>query len=181
MGAKTMIANIRDAWERADAYRLSGALWYLETHKLALSLHTKVQVGAGLLAAFSPITPWSVTQELARSFVGGDRVHTLKLARSKARRILKTGDWRGILGGKKSLAFAEAIESAGESRPVVIDRHSGAVATRLTDPRVFRHKLYDDIEKAYWTVADDLGVRASVLQATTWLYWREHGSTKEGV
>lgn len=157
-----------------------GLTWYDDAHALALELTPgDPWKGAGILAAFSPLTPWNRNVELARTLVESNGVMTggtLVNSINAASRIYSGEHTLEVLKGDKTRAFASAIASPSTSTIATIDRHAHDIAigsyafndsTRKIGKRVFR-----DMSDAYVIAADYAGIGVSQLQAITWLAHR---------
>ena len=86
-----------------------------------------------------------------------------------------------VLRGRKVRAFYDLIRTRGESDAVCIDSIAILIALGR-DPRTStnrdvsrisgRKKQLDAIERAYRAVAEQHGLRPHVVQAVTWVHWR---------
>ncbi|HTE66948.1 MAG TPA: hypothetical protein VK736_11925 [Candidatus Binatia bacterium] len=96
----------------------------------------------------------------------------------KARRCDAGEHWADVLGGPKVRAFAALIDDPDDLTAVVIDRHAFDVAVgRVTsdherDLLLKRRGVYERFARVYRAAARVLGIPPSVVQATTWTYWR---------
>jgi len=165
-----------------------GLRWYSDAQQVAFNLgklagystdEKRVQVGAGLLSALSPQTEWGENIHEAHIFLGTGNAPGQTMANNKkAFRIISGEDPMLVLGGDKTRAFYKAISDPfGENTPV-IDRHAGAVYMgRPLNEKERRFlsstKIYNRVASAFVKVADMKGVHPNVLQAQTWLQWRE--------
>ena len=167
--------NARTASEHAD-----GLAWYDNAHALALELSpSDVWRGAGIIAAFSPLTPWNRNVSLARTLVesngtmtGGTLVNSI----NAASRIFAGEHTLDVLKGDKTRAFASAIADPANSTMATIDRHAHDIAvgssdfndsTRLIGKRVFRELSAAYVDAAFW-----VGIGVCQMQAITWLTHR---------
>lgn len=183
-----MVSNILRIMGRATVeQREAGARWYRDAHDIAETLairhHITVDQSAGIIAALSPLNPWGTNITLANRLMlnRGLRSGYLKIGLNKANSILRhpeldAGDIADVLHGLKTMAFYEAIRTAGQTDTVCIDRHAYAVAVggRSETPRI-TPKQYAAISAAYAAVAHDVmnDMYSPVeVQAITWLAWR---------
>ena len=155
----------------------AGMSWYDDAHALALSLSPDdVWRGAGVIAAFSPLTPWNRNVELARIMFdsngmmsGGTLVNSI----NAASRIFHGEPTLDVLKGDKTRAFASAIADPAGSTMATIDRHAFNVAMGTFDnnvsigKRAFRECSAAYVDAAFWC---DIPVCA--MQAITWLTHR---------
>lgn len=162
-----------------DEY-VKGMSWYDDAHALALTLTPNdVWKGAGIIAAFSPLTPWNRNIELARTLVesngtmtGGTLTNSIRAAVD----IFNGAHTLEVLKGDKTRAFASAIADPANCTIATIDRHAHDIAigshdfndsTRKIGKRVFR-----DMSNAYCEAAEFAGIGAPQMQAITWLAHR---------
>ncbi|WP_420000367.1 DUF7178 family protein [Streptomyces boninensis] len=180
-----MVTRIIDVWSRATCdLRQQGRQWYPHANKLAADLtHGDVRRGAGVIAALSPQCPWSRNVQLARAACAGQKISSTRDRASKAQRILAGEDPHEVLPtGIKTWHFFRCIADPADDRSVVVDRHAHDIAMGARYGNASRgleyQPRYDAFVAAYRCAAQRLGVRPSVLQATTWLVWTEHGSSQ---
>lgn len=190
---KRMVTNIRDVFNSAaPVERLEGMNWYLKAHVEANAMATKYRMPTasvvGVVAALSPGNSWERNIEHARllinDFKAGLRGADLPLVGSygrnnvvKSERILLGENPREVLGGLKVRAFYECLLNPWNPKDgaVCIDRHAKSVAFgyRVADrDSTVTPKQYGLIAAAYKTVANELQVAAHVVQAVTWVAWR---------
>lgn len=165
---------------RTRAEHDSGLTWYDNAHALALELSPNdVWRGAGIIAAFSPLTPWNRNVILARTLVesngtmtGGTLVNSI----NAASRIFAGEPTLEVLKGDKTRAFASAIADPRGNGMATIDRHAHDIAmgnsdyndtTRKIGKRVFRELSDAYIDAAFW-----VGIGTAQMQAITWLTHR---------
>jgi hypothetical protein len=180
-GTAPHAANIINVFRRARPEQLAEGLeWYADAHSLARALSPlDVDRGAGVLAALSPVTPWSRNVTLAaRAFADGQASGTLEPNVRKANRILTGEHWRDVLSGNKVRAFAACIADPAGADAVVIDRHAFDVAVGRTTDDAARRVLarvgvYGRFVKAYRRAASVLGYSPSQVQAVAWVVWRD--------
>jgi hypothetical protein len=154
----------------------AGMAWYPLAYDIANEYaNGDVWKGAGVIAAFSPQTPWERNVELAIDSLqsGVARTETLGGSVVKAQRILDGEHPLDVLGGQKTLAFADNIAHAGESRIVTVDVHAHNLAHGYKDSKAsIGKRLYADISEAYTRAARREGIRVTEMQAITWVVWR---------
>jgi hypothetical protein len=170
--------NVAAAWFACSAeQRSAGRRWYREAHDIAKVLASgDVIIGAGVIAALSPQTSWTLNLELAaRAFDDGYASGHVGDATRKADRIMSGEDPESVLPtGSKTLAFYQCIRDAGEGDAVVIDRHAHDVAVgqiyggqdRGLDHRGRRPAI---IAEAYRTVATMVCEPPCAVQAAVWV------------
>lgn len=165
--------HIVGMWNKAtDDEKEQGKRWYPDAHLVARSLATlaptregkkpsdpdarhpkgDAHLGAGLLAIYSPQTPWAANMHNAArsahqgSGIGGPGSGIMASTHQKnaADRVLRGEHYNDVLAGPKIRDFAHLIEHGGDEHPVghpdhqahvVVDRHALSVATgtRLTN------------------------------------------------
>lgn len=174
------VRNIMSVWSIAteDQYE-QGAHWYEQAHRTARMLADgDVRVGAGLLAALSPQTSWWLNVELAcDAFEAGTARRHTRDACSKANKILAGIDPADVLPmERKTGQFYLSILDPDDPEAVCIDRHAYdiAVGIPLGDwnrglSAKGRYKLVAD---CYREAARRLEQLPSVVQAVTWVVWR---------
>jgi hypothetical protein len=155
-----------------------GMAWYNNAHNLALELSPNdVWRGAGVIAAYSPLTPWDRNVMLATESLKTGIAHPKSLGNSvrAAQRILDGEHTLEVLKGDKTRAFASAIADPAGSTIATIDRHAYDIAmgeyhtddTRKIGKRVFRTLSDAYVEASFLA---DIGV--AQMQAITWIAWR---------
>lgn len=175
------VRNILKVYRRAtDSQMARGIEWYGEAHRLAQVLNPdNVLEAAGVIAALSPMTPWGRNCELAvRAYADGVSTGNTKSACGKANRIMAGEDVVTVLNAPKTSAFALTIADPTDPHAVVVDRHAMSVAigrcTTDDDTKSLGLKgAYDMYADAYRRAAKIAGVAPSVMQAVTWVVWRE--------
>lgn len=193
VSTRRMVANIRTVFDSAvPQERLEGMNWYLKAHVEANAMATKYRiptaVAVGVVAALSPGNVWERNMEHARILVNDFRVGLrgadLPLVGSygrnnvtKSERILLGEDPRDVLGGLKVRAFYECLLNPWNPKDsaVCIDRHAKSVALgrRVLDKEAsVSPKQYALISAAYKAAATELQVAPHVVQAVTWVAWR---------
>lgn len=174
-------ANIIASLERAteDQWH-AGMTWYNEAHTLASVLTPRDPwIGAGLLSAYSPLTPWWRNMELAITAVhtGTAPTNTLPNNHRAAARILAGEHTLDVLNGTKTRHFAEAIALNGNTDKVTVDSiaYSCAVGEHFAAKAIkgFGVKVYRAIAEAYGEVADSMAIAPCQAQAVAWVEWRD--------
>lgn len=158
----------------------AGMTWYSRQHTLAVSLTPEdVWKGAGIIAAYSPLTPWWRNVELATDSIraGIARTDTLPNNYKAAARMLAGEHPLDVLGGTKTRHFAENIALNGVSDKVTVDSiaYSAAVGVHHAAKKIkgFGVKVYRDIAGAYADVAGSMGLAPCQVQAIVWCEWRD--------
>lgn len=171
--------NIYACYQRAtDADIASGATWYSRACDIAAEIGSgRVSMAAGVIAAFSPQMSWKKNVEMAATCIRTNRFTGHYGANNrKARKIYKGQEPLSVLGGQKTRAFYLGIVTRGATDAVCIDRHAGAIALgrELTEKerKSINGKRYERYAAAYVAVAKRVGLRATELQAVTWVTWR---------
>lgn len=193
VSAKKMGANIRAVFDGAtQAERLEGMQWYLKAHieidATASKYRMPTSYVAGVVAALSPGNSWERNLEHARILIhdfkqglrGGDLPMVGSYGRAnvlKAERILLGEIPLAVLGGLKVRAFYECLLNPWNPKDaaVCIDRHAKSVAIgyRVADKdSVPTPKQYEVLAAAYRAAANELQVAPHVVQAVTWVAWR---------
>jgi hypothetical protein len=179
-----------------DAEKAQGMRWYADAHALAKVIGQGDAVkGAGMLASYSPQTPWPINMfnaaraiELGRALGPGDGMitRTMQAHADNSLHGMSTDDNFGH-GAPKIRAFAHLIEDGGDKPEdtegqVVIDRHamSVAIGQRLTKELADQAPISND--RGYQYVADayreaarritagGTPISPHQLQAITWLH-----------
>ncbi len=149
---------------------------------------------AGALAALSPLCPWSKnahnTVIVMEGVILGKAPEDVKVSapivvenRRRAMEILKTGNVNGILSGNKVTAFFDNIAHP-ESRRVTVDNWTYRVWKNegFNTPYFSVYPaLYRRIETDFIEIADSVGLRPYVLQATVWIVARRYASLRPAV
>lgn len=157
-----------------------GRVWYPEAHEIARSqaveYGTTIEVTSGIIAALSPRLGWGPNVVLAERMLAshGTLDHgALGGNLAKARAIHAGTTPLDVLGGPKTRAFYQSILTAGESADAVIDRHAWdmLVGERGATPPTLRQ--YREAADRMTRAASIVGVPVSVMQATTWLAWKD--------
>jgi hypothetical protein len=170
-----------------------GCRWYAEAHRVVAGLHDNIVRAAGVVSAYSPRSNWSINianaEKALRTGIahGGDGTGAMVSHARIAQRILDGEDWRTVLRGSKTRAFAELIElGGGDSDAVVIDRHAVSVAVGRTmrtvdiqgpwsavwNLNLEGRSLYASIADCYREAARSVELKPYQMQAITWEQFR---------
>jgi hypothetical protein len=146
------------------------SVWYHEAQdvaqEVANNLNSSLEVGAGVVSAFSPRERWSSNITKAVSFSLGKSVTGLANNLKMANAVLDGGI--DALKGLKTNAFARAI--AGDTEAVVIDVWMMRAAEMLTDSPT--QGQYLALTKAVNKVAGEFGLTPRTTQALIWIVAR---------
>jgi len=175
--------NIIDSYESAtDTQLLAGESWYEQALYLAEDLADKHQIEsvenvAYAIAALSPQKDWITNQvaiiELCET--GTTRFQS-RINIDKARRCL--AGQLSALRGPKVERFALAIVNPLGDTTACIDRHAFSIwmGTKQTDIQIKvlqRKGAYELVAEAYAEASKILDVPVHIVQATTWVVWRD--------
>lgn len=176
-------SRIRQVFGSAlDSEHHDGAHWYPTARRIAEQVadaagrRGDTELGAGLIASLSPQCSWD--ENIIRAFAAAEGDETLSVTADcawKAHAIVSGVDPSAVLGGRKVRSFYRNI--LGDENAVTVDRHAVAIVfgRALSDREIKlleRPGTYLWIAAAYRSVARELGIPASTLQAITWLAWR---------
>jgi len=147
------------------------SVWYHDAqdvaHNVASNLGVSMEVGASIVAAFSPRERWSSNVHKALSFSMGMQVKGLTNNIKMANDALELGF--DALKGQKTNAFARAI--AGDTDAVVIDvwmiRAAGMDASKGVNKSDY-NMLADTVRK----IASEHGLTPRTAQALIWIVKR---------
>jgi len=147
------------------------AVWYHEAQEVAEdvaeNLSASLEVGASIVAAFSPRERWSSNVAKALAFSMGKPVAGLQNNLRMAERSLELGF--DALNGQKTNAFARAI--AGDPNAIVIDvwmiRAAGMDASKGVNKT-----QYNELSEAVRVVANEFGITPRTAQALIWIIVR---------
>jgi hypothetical protein len=194
-----MCRNIRQVFDNATTdERREGMGWYLKAHVETEAMASKYRFTTaqtcGVIAALSPGRQWDKNLEdaetLLNAFKRGLRRRDLPLVGSygwrnveKAENILLSGEPLLFLSGPKTRAFYQCLVNPWkpDDRAVCVDRHAFSVAfgARLAENQMPRDKAgYERVARAYRRTSDDLQLAPHVLQAITWISWRNNLAAK---
>lgn len=195
------VRNIKAIYELASAAEIvEGIAWYGTAKSIATVLAGQYEIPANqaiaVLAALSPRNKWSRNVADAEALIGAyvaagseqarlTKVCTFGANKEKAVKVLESGletlpTALDILSGPKLREFASCIAGLEE---VCIDGHAWCIwqgsRVTLADVPPIGVKLRREIKKDYRKAANDLGLKASEVQAICWVAWRRiHGITK---
>lgn len=183
-------ANIVATFHRAGAAELdAGAAWYGEARAFAVRIAhdygLSVAAAAGVIAVTSPSASWAAqlkyTGPLIEAIQRGDESLPgpfYGANKAKARRIVEGEPALDVVSGEKVSAFFWNIYDT-ESDLVTVDRHAlrVALAEDLSPdeckPLLSKaSKTRQLVLAAYHLAAEQLGLRACVVQAITWVVYR---------
>jgi hypothetical protein len=147
------------------------AVWYHEAQEVAEdvaeNLGASLEVGASVVAAFSPRERWASNVAKSLAFSMGKPVAGLQNNYRMAERSLELGF--DALNGQKTNAFARAI--AGDPNAIVIDvwmiRAAGMDASKGVNKT-----QYNELSEAVNTVAKEFGITPRTAQALIWIIVR---------
>lgn len=169
------VFNILRTYARAtDADIANGVSWYPTAHGIASGLHSDPLVAAGVLAMFSPRTPWARNLQLAQTlFETG--IAPGHMFSDYAQRIHDGEPVLSVLKGDKTRAFAQTIANAGKHDVTVIDGHAYDIADGKVwgknRPNIGK-QVYRAMDEAYHIAADITLFSHSEIQAITWVSHR---------
>ena len=146
------------------------SIWYRDAEEVAedvaRNLDTTLEVGASIVAAFSPRERWSTNVSKAIAYSMGQRPKGLQNNLTMAdNAVIKGFD---ALKGQKTNAFARAI--AGDTDAVVIDVWMMRAAAMPTDSP--NKSQYNECANAVRVIADEFGITARTTQALIWIVKR---------
>jgi len=148
----------------------SAATWYYDAQEVAEdvaeNLGVSLEIGASIVAAFSPRERWASNVAKALAFSLGKPVAGLQNNYRMAERSMELGF--DALNGLKTNAFARAI--AGDNDAVVIDVWMCRAAAIGTDSP--NKTQYNDLSQAVRNVAEEMGVTPRTMQALIWIIIR---------
>jgi hypothetical protein len=146
------------------------SVWYRDAEEVAedvaRNLDTTLEVGASIVAAFSPRERWSTNVSKAIAYSMGQRPKGLQNNLTMADNAMSHGF--DALKGQKTNAFARAI--AGDSDAVVIDVWMMRAAAMPTDSP--NKSQYNECANAVRVIADEFGITARTTQALIWIVKR---------
>lgn len=160
----------------------TGAAWYDAAHEFAVSIAGDAWRGAGVIAAFSPVTPWWRTEMLARdAFRTGIATGHTSMMNGQAQRIIDGEHALDVLRGPKVRAFASAIADPHGSEIATIDRHAHDIAMGRVfsdNDRKIGKRVFRELSDAYGIAAKEIGFSVAQTQAITWVIWRARKGLK---
>lgn len=172
-------SNILAVFETASPAQVeSGTAWYQVAHEIAREIAPTVEMGAGVLAALSPLLSWDRNVALGRqAFEHGEASGCLGRSCRGANAIMGGAAPLDILGGLKVRSFYANILDPSDPVPVTIDRHAYDIVTGGRSDNAKRptmgKRLYADLSDAYREVAVEVDMIPAQVQAVTWERWRE--------
>jgi hypothetical protein len=175
------VANIIAAWGSATADQSArGRTWYRTAHELATIMSEgNTRAGAGVIAALSANKAWEQNVKIAaQAWATGEARGHVRDALGKAERIMLGEDPIVVLPtDSKTWNFFRCIADPEDAEAVVIDRHAHDVAVNErfgnADRGLSNKRRYATLAHAYREAARQLGELPSVVQAVTWVVWRE--------
>lgn len=172
--------NILKVYRQATGSQYGeGIEWYPKAHDLAMDIaNGDIWKGAGVIAAFSPLTPWWRNKELAADSLrtGVARTDTLGNSSRAAQRIIDGEHTLDVLKGIKVRSFAENIVSKGVSDICTVDVHAYSIAVGRPVPSSvmkMNKTQYREIAECYARAAKREGLYVPQIQAVTWVTWRD--------
>ena len=151
------------------------SVWYHEAQEVAEdvaeNLGVSLEVGASIVAAFSPRERWASNVAKSLAFSMGKPVAGLTNNLTMANNSLVMGF--DALKGQKTNAFARAI--AGDSDAVVIDVWM-IRAAHLDASKGVNKTQYSELSEAVRVVAKEMGITPRTAQALIWIIVRGSAS-----
>jgi len=148
----------------------AASVWYRDSEEVAeevaRNLDTTLEVGASIIAAFSPRERWSTNVSKAIAYSLGGRPKGLQNNLTMADNAVMLGF--DALKGLKTNAFARAI--AGDTDAVVIDVWMMRAAGMNTDSP--NKTQYNELSRAVRLIADEFGLTPRTTQALIWIVKR---------
>lgn len=148
----------------------AASVWYLEAQEVAEDvaelLSTSLEVGASIVASFSPRERWSSNVAKSYAFANGKPVTGLSNNLAMATSSMTLGF--DALKGLKTNAFARAI--AGDVDAVVIDVWMMRAANMQSDSP--NKTQYKELSQAVCSVANEFGITPRTAQALIWIIKR---------
>lgn len=176
--------NILTAFVKASDSDISdGMSWYSEAFDIAKEFNSaRPDLGAGIIAALSPMTSWPLNVRRAREVFETGTTAGLKNNVRKAERIYAGENPLDVLSGPKVTSFFHNI--MGDGMAVTVDRHAidvayGKVMSDTERNKAVSGKRYGLIREAYNHAAGILtnegtAMTGPQLQAIVWVYWRRN-------
>lgn len=180
---QTYVDNIITVWQRATPDQLArGRAWYQTANDIATVIADgNTRAGAGVIAALSPQKAWDANVRLAeQALTSGEARGHVRNALDKAERIMLGEDPLSVLPeDSKTWNFFRSIVHPDDAEAVVIDRHAHDIVANERygdrDRGLSSKRRYATVALAYRNAANRLDEIPSVVQATTWVVWREEG------
>ena len=167
----TAVDNYRAAIMCATLGQVEAAsIWYREAEEvaedIAEAMNTSLEVGACIIAAFSPRERWSANVRKALQYSAG--ITPAGLSNNVAMADASLVHGFDALKGLKTNAFARAI--AGDTDAVVIDIWMCRAANLDTDsPNIGQYRA---LSEACKIVAAEFGITPRTAQALIWIIVR---------
>ncbi len=163
--------NYRDLILKSTLGQVEQAsIWYRDAEEVAeevaRNLNTSLEVGASVVAAFSPRERWSINVAKAIEYSLGGVPKGLKNNVTMANNSVKHGF--SALNGQKTNAFARAI--AGDQNAVVIDVWMMKAAHANVDSP--NKTTYNYLSQCVVDVAKEFGLTPRTAQALIWIVKR---------
>ena len=157
--------------------RQNGIAWFDRANSLATEIAGgNTAMGAGVLAALSPMTSWPENVKKARQIFETGTTYGLTRNVIKAQRIPLGAAALDVLGGRKVRTFYGNIMLSNLDN-VTVDRHAFDAAFNqpgLSDRIGINKSNFDAVESAYRDCARVVGIHAAQLQAVVWVWWRNN-------
>jgi hypothetical protein len=176
---ETITSNIKDMYVSAiRAEQLHAGDWYRsakrECEVIARSLGIPFETFVGVVAALSPQMNWKYNVREAVKLCKGQQALGYGRNIVKAKVILGGAPPLDVLGGNKVRSFYRNLCDGGEDDShVTVDTWAARIATgNYSEAVSITDKQYKRLVSAYQSVADDFGVKATELQAITWVHVR---------
>lgn len=162
----------------------AGADWYGLANRIATDAANTfggtLRQGCGIMAALSPSSPWDAnvegTYHVCQHGTAWYCQSDVFNVRALAIRADRAADPLGTLGGRKVRSFYRNILDPQQFGPVTIDRHAFSILCgrplRSNDKRLERRGMYVMAAAIYRSVARELGLPTSTVQAVAWIVWR---------
>jgi hypothetical protein len=148
----------------------AASVWYFEAQEVAEdvaeNMGASLEIGASIVAAFSPRERWSTNVAKALAFSMNKPVSGLSNNLRMAQNAMSYGF--DALKGQKTNAFARAI--AGDTDAVVIDVWMMRAAGMPTDSP--NKSQYREVSQAVRNVAAEFGITPRTAQALIWIIVR---------
>lgn len=149
----------------------AASIWYFEAQEVAEDvaelLNTSLEVGASIVASFSPRERWSSNVAKSYAFANGKPV--TGLSNNLAMAISSVTLGFDALKGLKTNAFARAI--AGDRNAVVIDTWM-IKAAGMESSKGINKKEYKELSLAVTEVANIIKLTPRTTQALIWIIAR---------
>jgi len=173
--SSTYVDLFRDLVMKATLGQVEAAsVWYRDAEEVAeevaRNLDTTLEVGASIVAAFSPRERWSTNVSKSIEFSMGKRPKGLQNNLLMADNAMLKGF--DALNGLKTNAFARAI--AGDTDAVVIDVWMMRAALMPTDSP--NKSQYREVSQAVRIIASEFGITPRTAQALIWIVKRGSAS-----